>query len=149
MEEIFEWWNKTKARPQFKAEYIVTHEVVDSLTKAAQTAAARLKYSEEETQKLIAHYRGLSHPLSGPGTRPVPPVLFIIAKDSRDHTAEVYEEVVLPMFKTISPTPKVRLVQFGAGVHTYNKAEEGLPLGIVPTAAELYNEAITKGYFVV
>jgi hypothetical protein len=70
-----------------------------------------------------------------------------IAKDSRDHSPEVYEEVVLPLFKTIDPAPKVRLTQFGAGVHTYNKAEEGLPLGIVPAVADLYHEGITSGYF--
>ena len=77
----------------------------------------------------------------------MPPVHICIAKDSRDHSPEVYEEVVLPMFKTIEPPPRVRLTQFGAGVHTYNKAEEGLPLGIVPAVAELYHEGITRGYF--
>ncbi len=149
MEEIFDWWDKTKMRPQFKVEYIITHKVMDSQIKAAKVAAARLKLNEAETQALVDHYIGLSHPLEGPGTRPVPPVLFIIAKDSRDHTPDVYNEVILPMFAKMDRAPKVRLVQFGAGVHTYNKSEEGLPLGIVPTAAELYHEAITKGYFVV
>jgi hypothetical protein len=56
--------------------------------------------------------------------------------------------VVLPMFAEMRPAPKVRLAQFGAGVHTYNKAEEGLPLGIVPPVVKFYHEAITGGYFV-
>ena len=42
---------------------------------------------------------------------------------------------------------RVRLTQFGAGVHTYNKAEAGLPLGVVPAVAELYHKGITSGYF--
>jgi hypothetical protein len=41
----------------------------------------------------------------------------------------------------------VRLTEFGAGVHTYNKAEEGLPLGIVPSVVELYHQGIKNGYF--
>jgi hypothetical protein len=51
------------------------------------------------------------------------------------------------MFDSIDPAPKVRLTHFGAGVHTYNKAEPGLPLGIVPAAAELYHQGMTQGYF--
>jgi hypothetical protein len=147
MEEILESWDKAKLRPNFKAEYIITHNIADSLAKAAEATAARLKLSEEETAKLVAHYRGFAYPQSGEGAKPVPPVLFIIAKDSRDHNHEVYEEVVLPMFAEITPTPKVKLIRFGAGVHTYNKAEPGLPLGIVPPAAEIYHAAITGGYF--
>ena len=77
----------------------------------------------------------------------MPPVLFCIAKDSRDHSPEVYREVVLPMFATIDPAPKVRVVQWGAGVHTYQKAEDGLPLGIAPPVIEFYVRAIQEGYF--
>ena len=147
MEEILDGWNKSKLRPQFKAEYIITHNIVDSLTAAAEATAKRLGLSAEETEKLVAHYRGFPYPLTGPDAKPVPPVLFIIAKDSRDHNAEVYEEVVLPMFSKIEPAPKVSFIQFGAGVHTYDKSEPGLPLGIVPTAAKTYHDAITGGYF--
>ena len=85
------------------------------------------------------------HP--GPGTKPVPPVLFGISKDSRDHGEEVYDEVILPMFAKLDPAPKVRVVQWGAGVHTYQKAEDGLPLGIAPPVIEFYVRAIQEGYF--
>lgn len=147
IEDILDWWDRTKARPQFKAEYTITHNIAASLTAAAEAVADRLTLSDEERAELIEHYRGFPYPQTGPGAKPVPPVLFIIAKDSRDHNPEVYEEVVLPMFAGIEPAPKVRLIRFGAGVHTYNKAEAGLPLGIVPPAAAVYHAAITEGYF--
>jgi hypothetical protein len=147
MEEILDWWDKTKARPQFKAEYVITHNIAASLEQAARVTARRLEMSAEDTEKLVRHYLGYPFPQTGPGAKPVPPVHICIAKDSRDHSPEVYEEVVLPLFKTIDPAPKVRLTRCGAGVHTYNKAEEGLPLGIVPAVAELYHEGITGGYF--
>ena len=147
MEEILDYWDRTKARPQFKAEYIITHNIQSSLTAAARAVSERLKLSPAETEKLIAHYQGFPYPQSGTGAKPVPPVLFVIAKDSRDHSPDVYREIVVPMFAKIEPAPKVNVTRFGAGVHTYNKAEEGLPLGIVPPAAELHFHAITNGYF--
>jgi hypothetical protein len=39
MEDILDWWDKTKARPQFKAEYIITHNIRASLEAAARAAA--------------------------------------------------------------------------------------------------------------
>ena len=149
MEEIFDWWDKTKARPQFKAEYVITHNIQASLEAAARAVSERLKLDAAETEKLVQHYKGFPYPLRGDGVKPVPPVLFVIAKDSRDHNYDVYREIVLPMFTQINPQPKVKLTRFGAGVHTYHKSEEGLPLGIVPTVTEYYFKAITGGYFVV
>ncbi len=147
MEEIFDYWDATKMRPQFKAEYIITHNVQASLAAAAEATADRLGLDAAARADLVKHYQGLPYPLTGPGTKPVPPVLFIIAKDSRDHNIDVYREVVLPEFAKIDPAPKVQVIQFGAGVHTYNKAEPGLPLGIVPAAAQVYHDAIARGYF--
>ena len=98
MEEIFDYWDKVKARPQFKAEYVITHNIRDSLEAAARAVAARLKMPAEETAALVKHYLGFPYPQTGPGAKPVPPVLFCITKDSRDHSPEVYQEVVLPMF---------------------------------------------------
>ena len=149
MEEIFDWWDKTKMRPQFKAEYPITHNIQSSLEAAARASAERLRLSEAETDKLVAHYKGYPYPQTGPGAKPVPPILFVLAKDSRDHSPDVYEEVVVPMFGQIDPAPKVNVTRFGAGVHTYHKAEEGLPLGIVPPVADYYFKAITGGYFLV
>ncbi|HEY4136176.1 MAG TPA: hypothetical protein VGO34_13295 [Alphaproteobacteria bacterium] len=150
MEEIMDWWTKTKMRPQFKAEYILTHNIKSSLRKAAEATAKRLDLSGPEKEKLVKRYLGLPYPLSGPGVKPVPPVLFGISKDSRDHSPDVYKEVVLPMFANdIKPAPKVMVTRFGAGVHVYTKAEKDLPLGIGPAVAEFYHQAITGGYFLV
>ncbi|HEU0071383.1 MAG TPA: hypothetical protein VFS04_08815 [Alphaproteobacteria bacterium] len=146
MEEIMDWWNKTKMRPQFKAEYILTHNIKSSLRKAAEATATRLGLSGPDKQKLIERYLSLPYPVKG--GKPVPPVLFGISKDSRDHSPEVYEEVVLPMFRErIDPAPRVAVTRFGAGVHVYTKAEKDLPLGIGPAVAEFYHQAITGGYF--
>ena len=48
MEDILDAWEKSKARPQFKAEYIVTHAITGSLAEAARVSAARLKMNKEE-----------------------------------------------------------------------------------------------------
>jgi len=149
MEEILDWWNKTKMRPQFKAEYILTHNIKASLRKAAEATAKRLGLAGPEKEALVKRYLSLPYPVTGPGAKPVPPVLFGISKDSRDHSPEVYEEVVLPMFRErIDPAPRVMVTRFGAGVHVYTKAEKDLPLGIGPAVAEFYHQAITGGYFV-
>lgn len=149
MEEILDAWDAAKKRPQFKAEYIITHNIKASLEAGARASAERLKMSKEETEALVKHYTGLPYPLTGTSAKPVPPVLFCISKDSRDHSAEVYKEVVLPAFATISPAPKVKVVKWGAGVHTYHKAEADLPKGIAPPVVGLYVDAIKNGYFLV
>ncbi len=85
---------------------------------------------------------------SGPGVKPVPPTLFLITKDSRDHSPEVYREVIIPKFKAMRPAPKIALTRLGAGVHTYATPEEGLPLGVAPVVAKFYHDAITRGFYV-
>src|SRR5262249_11824799 len=119
MEEVLDWWDQEKPRPQFKAEYIITHNIAKSLSETAQVSAERLGLSQSDTKALVEHYCGYPFPLSGHGAKPVPPVLFAIAKDSRDHSPEVYQEVVLPMFATIDPAPRVSVSRFGAGTHFY------------------------------
>jgi hypothetical protein len=79
----------------------------------------------------------------------VPPFLFVISKDSRDHSPEVYREVIISMFEAMKPAPRVAVTRFMAGVHTYTKPEPGLPIGIAPAAAQFYMDAIEGGYFVV
>ena len=81
--------------------------------------------------------------------KPVPAFLFVISKDSRDHSPEVYREVIMPMFAAMKPAPRVAVTRFGAGVHTYTKPEPGLPIGIAPAAAQFYVQAIQEGFFVV
>jgi hypothetical protein len=149
MEEIFEAWEVAKKRPQFKAEYMITHNIVGALEQAARAAAARLKMSGTETEKLVAHYLGYTRPLEGADVKPVPPFLFVISKDSRDHSPEVYREVIIPMFEAMKPAPRVAVTRLMAGVHTYTKPEPGLPVGIAPAAAQFYMDAIRGGYFVV
>jgi hypothetical protein len=149
MEEILDAWEVARKRPQFKAEYMITHNIVGALSEAARAAAKRLKLDAAATENLAAHYLGFTRELSGPGTKPVPPFLFVISKDSRDHSPEVYREVIIPMFKAMTPAPRVAVTRFGAGVHTYTKPEPGLPVGIAPAAAQFYVQAIQDGYFVV
>lgn len=59
MEEVLDWWDEEKRRPQFKAEYILTHNITTSLTEAARVTAARLGLSDQETQQLVEHYSTL------------------------------------------------------------------------------------------
>jgi hypothetical protein len=149
MEEILDAWDVAKKRPQFKAEYMITHNIVGALENAARVCAKRLGMSATDEQKLVDHYIGYTRELSGPGVKPVPPYLFVIAKDSRDHNPEVYRDVILPMFAQMKPAPRTHVTRFMAGVHTYTKPEQDLPMGIAPAAAHYFNEAITGGYFVV
>jgi hypothetical protein len=147
MEEVFAWWDEEKTRPQFKAEYIITHNIRASLKAAAIATAERLKLSAAGTEKLIDQYFSYAAPLTASEANPVPNVLFAIAKDSRDHSLDVYNEVVLDLFRKIEPAPRIHLTQFDASTHFYIRAEEGLPLGIGPNVAKFYHEAITGGYF--
>jgi hypothetical protein len=147
MEEVFEMWDKEKSRPRFKAEYIVTHNIVDSLTEAAQVTAKRLNMSPEETEVLVKRYVGYARELSGPGVRPVPPFLFGISRVSRDHSPEAYKEVVVPMFAAMNPAPKVNVTQFDAGVHGIWTPEKDLPRGILPAVIKSWEDAIMGGYF--
>lgn len=147
MEEILEQWKTARKRPNFKAEYVVTHNIVTSLEAAARTSARRLKLNRAETAALVDRFTGYARPLEGPGVKPVPPFLFGISKDSRDHSPEVYREVILPLFKAMNPRPKFALTRFGAGVHSYWTPEKDLPFGIAPAVAQFYYDAITGGFY--
>jgi hypothetical protein len=148
MEEILDSWATMKRRPQFKAEYMVTHNIVGALENAARASAKRLGLDAKATDALVARFVGYTRPL-GPDAKPVPPFLFAISKDSRDHSPEVYREVIIPAFKKMEPAPRVAVTRFGAGVHSYWKAEDELPVGIAPAVARFYSEAIKGGFFVV
>lgn len=149
MEEILDAWDVARKRPQFKAEYMITHNIVGALESAARAASNRLGMSAEEEERLVAHYVGYTREQRGSGVKPVPPYLFVIAKDSRDHSPEVYREVILPMFSQMNPAPRTHVTRFMAGVHTYTKPETDLPMGIAPAAAKYFNDAIIGGYFAV
>jgi len=147
MEEVFEEWDKTKNQPNFKAEYLITHNIVKSLAEGARATAKRLNLSPQETERLVNRYTGYVRELSGPDIKPIPPILYNITKDSRDHSPEVYKEVILPFFAAMHPAPKVRLIRYGAGIHGYTAREEGLPLGIAPAVTKIWYDAIMNGYF--
>ena len=147
MEEVFEDWNKGKSQPQLKAEWIIHFGIEKELGSAARATAKRLKMNPEQTEELVKRYTGYIRELSGPGVKPVPPLLLGLAKDSVDHPYQVYQEVVLPMFAAMNPPPKVRVVQFDAGVHGYTKAEKDLPQGIAPAVTKLWHDAIVNGYY--
>jgi hypothetical protein len=149
MEEILDAWDVAKLRPQFKAEYMITHNIVGALEQASRVSAKRLGMNEKDTAALVAHYLGYTRELRGPDVKRVPPFLFAISKDSRDHSPEVYREVIIPMFQAMNPAPRLAVTRFGAGVHTYTKPERDLPIGIAPPAAKFYHDAITGGFFVV
>jgi hypothetical protein len=49
---------KAKPRPEFKAEYIVTHAITCSLAEGARVTAARLKMNKDETDGLVQRFVG-------------------------------------------------------------------------------------------
>lgn len=148
MEEILDAWEIARKRPQFKAEYMITHNILGALEEAARVSARRLGLDAAGTQSLVTRFRGYTRELSGPAVKPVPPFLFVISKDSRDHNPEVYRDVIIPSFRQMSPAPRVAVTRMMAGVHAYTKPEDDLPMGIAPAAAHYYNDAIVGGYFV-
>ena len=147
MEEIHESWAKSTKTAQFKAENMIHFDSPEALTEAAKAVAKRLKLDEAGTKAMVDRYLGYRRELSGPGTKPMPPVFSIIAKNSRDHTPEGYKDFYLPFYSRMKPAPKVLVVQVDAGTHGYSAAEEGLPMGIAPVGAHLWYKAITGGFY--
>jgi hypothetical protein len=48
----------------------------------------------------------------------------------------------------MNASPKIALTRFGAGMHSFWKAEKDLPVGIVLSVIKSWNKAIMGGYFV-
>jgi hypothetical protein len=147
IEEVFEKWERETNLPQIKAEYPIHYAVIPSLIEAARVTAKRLKMSPEETENLVKRYIGYTRNLEGPGVKPIPPLFLGISKDSRDHTAKIYKEVVIPMYGEMKPAPKVRVVRFDAGVHDYMSPEKDLPMGPGGAVVKFWDDAIKGGYF--
>ena len=148
MEEVMERWESAKMQPQFKCEYTVSTNIESSLEEGASVTAKRLNLNQKDTKALVRKFLGYAREQSGTESKPVPPILFCLAKDSRDHGVESYKTLVMPMFSEMIPPPKTALVHFQAGVHSYWTEEEGLPLGIAPSVAQLWNDAVKAGFFV-
>jgi hypothetical protein len=148
MEQVLEEWESVKHQAYFKAEYIVTYAATPQLEAAARAAALRLGLSDSNEAALVQRYLGYVRELTGPGVRPVPPLLLGIVKGSRDHTPERYQQVVLPRLAAMRPAPKVHLVRYEDGVHEYDLALPGSPLGVFPAIAQVWDDAIRQGFFV-
>ena len=146
MEEIFDLWEISKKAPQFKAENWYHNRTVSCLTEAAEVAARHQKLDRSETEALVAEYLGYGIPLEGPGVKPIPPLLHGICQFSRDHKPEKYEMMRAEYAKLRTP-PKFAYVQLGTGVHSYWRAEDGLPLGVCPVVVKLWDEAIMNGWY--
>jgi hypothetical protein len=147
MDDVLEGWQKVKHLPGIKAEHLVQFAATAPLGEAARASARRLGLDAAETEALVKRFQGYPRELSGPGVKPVPPLLYGINADSRDHTIERYRNQLLPELAAMNPAPKVRVMRFGTGVHNYEKPEEGLPRGTLPAVVELWNRAITGGYY--
>ena len=131
----------------FKAENILHFDSPEQMEAAARASAKRLNMGKEETEELVDRYLGYLRGVSGPGVKPVPPLLLIIASNSRDHDARAYREIYLPGYAAMKPAPRVKLFEFATGKHGYSAPEEGLPMGIAPGAMKLWNETIMSGYY--
>jgi hypothetical protein len=144
MEDILDEWADRKHLPNMKWQYHIHYGDADALEVAARAAAARLSFSEAETSDLVQRYRGYIGELPGP---PLPPLLYAITNNSRDHTREMYEQVLLPMLAEITPPPRTHLTRFQAGVHSYLRPELDLPKGVGPAMGQLWLQAIQNGFY--
>jgi len=150
MEEILDGWAEERLRPQFKAEFPVTHNVSGTLAAAARVAARRLKMGRAETRALVERYLDYGRYREGPEAQAVPPILFVNSRLSRDNSEEVFRAVVMPMLGALKPAPRVHLTMVDAGSHIYMEADgPKLPQGIAPVAAKLFDDAVRGGFFVV
>ena len=147
IEEVMDRWESAKMQPQFKCEYTVSTNIKQSLEEGARVSAERMGLDATGTEALVKQFLGYGRELTGDRVRPVPPVLFCIAKDSRDHGLESYKTLVMPMYAEMNPAPKTALVHFQAGVHSYWTPETDLPVGIAPSVAQIWYDAVKGGYF--
>lgn len=148
MEEVFEAWDERKPFGGIKCQQPVHFGAVKILEDAARAISSHLGYGPSEEQALVEHYRDYVMPLQGDDASPLPPLLYAIAGNSRDHQPAKYREVYLPVLEALDRPPKVRFVEYANGAHVYWKPEEGLPQGIMPSVARLWDEAIRSGYYV-
>ena len=146
IELTFERWENAKKRPNFKAEDFIHKNSTQALESAARAAAARLKYSNQETEALVLRYLGYTRELSGPRVKPVPNFLSIHGINDDTVTLKRCERS-LPLFAKFNPAPKVQSISLGAGIHSWSWTDDKLPQGIVPAVAKLWHDAIMNGFF--
>ena len=146
MELTMEKWEVGKKRTNFKAEDFVHKNGASALEQAARVTARRLKMGAAAEQELVAHYLGYLRELSGPGAKPVPPVLSLHGLDDDTVTLQRCCDA-LPLYAKMDPAPKVACVSLGAGIHTWGLTYDDLPRGIVPPVCRLWHDAIVGGYY--
>ena len=99
-----------------------------------------------EEEGLVNQYLGYLRELSGPGTKPIPPVLSLHGLDDDTVTLRRCSES-LALYAAMTPAPKVACVSLGAGIHTWGLTYDDLPKGIIPPVCRLWHDAIAGGYF--
>lgn len=144
MEDILDEWAGRKHVPNIKWQYHIHYGDADALEVAARAASQRWSLSPAETANLVQRYRSYVGELPNP---PLPPLLYAITNNSRDHTRAMYEQTLIPMLLQMTPPPKVHLTRFGAGVHSYLRPEDDLPKGVAPAMGQLWLDAITRGFY--
>jgi hypothetical protein len=147
MEEVLSAWEEDRIRPNFKAEYPITHNIVASLQAAAEAVSDRLQLKGDARKKMIQKFLAFGHYESGVDARPVQPILFINSANSRDNSPEAFSGTILPMLAELVPAPRVKATQLGAGTHIYYKSMQDLPFGLTRAAAFLWRQAIEDGFF--
>lgn len=146
MELTMEKWEQQKKRTNFKAEDFVHKNGANALKEAAGVTAARLGMSSAEAARLTERYLSYLRELSGPGTKPIPPILSL--HGINDDTVTLTRcHKSLALYEAMDRPPKVACVSLGAGVHLWLNVEEGLPMGIIPPVCHIWHEAIAKGFF--
>lgn len=146
MELTMEKWAQEKTRTHFKAEDFVHKNGVVALEQAARITAKRLGLNPTGTEELVARYLGYLRELSGPGTKPVPPVLSLHGINDDTVTLDRCHKS-LELYAQMDPAPKVACVSIGAGVHLWRHVEDDLPEGIIPPVSHIWHEAIMGGFF--
>jgi hypothetical protein len=147
MEEVLSAWEEDRIRPNFKAEYPITHNIVVSLKAAAEAVSDRLQLKSDEREKMIQKFLGFCHYETSADARPVQPIFYINSANSRDNSPEAFNGIILPMLAELKPAPRVKATQLGAGTHIYYKPMQDLPFGLTRAAAFLWRQAITDGFF--
>jgi hypothetical protein len=146
MEEIFEYWDEVKRFPQFKAENWFHNRTPRLLEEAARVAAKHQGLDLGGTQGLVDEYLSHGLPLTGPGVKHIPPILHGINAFSRDHTPENYR-TISKLYDELEHPPKFGVIELGAGIHSYWRAEPGLPEGVCPVVVKVWFDAIKNGWY--
>ena len=89
MEDILDEWAGRKHVPNIKWQYHIHYGDADALEVAARAASQRWSLSPAETANLVQRYRSYVGELPNP---PLPPLLYAITNNSRDHTRAMYEQ---------------------------------------------------------